>query len=177
MDVVDDGLRDRLRAAFRWVDLGPHATHDVSDASGWWRDGGILADLGPALAALHAGPPPTVVLGPETSGFLLGPLVARALGVGFVEAYKGGLAGRVVRRATVPDHRGRTVTLSVREHLLTPADRVLVVDDWAATGAQLDALRSLVVEAGAEYLGAVVVVNCGVNGVRSLLSRHDLDAW
>ena len=187
-------LRERLLAAFRWVDLGPAEAYEVSDASGWWRDGGLLADLGPALAALfvpgppaapHPTAPPTVVVGPETSGFLVGPLVARALGIGFVEAYKGDrghVADRMLRRTTEPDYRGRVVTLSLRARLIDPADRVLVVDDWVATGAQLATLRDLVGDAGATYLGAAVVVDgcpparTAELGIRGLLSRGDLDA-
>jgi adenine phosphoribosyltransferase len=180
-----DALRDRLLRAFRWVDLGPGAVHEVSDTSGWWRDPQLLADLGPALARLAAPSRPTVVVGPETSGFLLGPLVATALGAGFVEAYKGDrgrIADRMLRRATRPDYRGRVITLSIRERLLSAADRVLVVDDWAATGAQLVALRWLIEQTGAEYAGAVVVVDgCpadvrGDVGVTSLLTRAELDA-
>jgi adenine phosphoribosyltransferase len=38
--------------------------------------------------------------------------------------------------AEVVDHRGDLQLLGVRRDLLRPGDRVLVVDDWAATGAQ-----------------------------------------
>lgn len=180
-----EALAGRLRAAFRWVDPGAGATHDVSDTSGWWRDAALLADLGPALAGLHPGARPTVVVGAQTSGFLLGPLVARALGVGFVEAYKndrGRVADRMLSGTTSPDHRGRTITLRVRARLLSTTDRVLVVDDWVTTGAQLALLRRLVTEVGAEYAGAAVIVDdCPAAvaadlGVRSLLRRRDLDA-
>ena len=75
-------LRDRLIAEFRWTDPGPASDVLVSDRSGWWRDPGILHELGPALGALFASEQPTVVVAPEVTGFLIGPLVARALGVG-----------------------------------------------------------------------------------------------
>lgn len=177
-------LAVRLLSAFRWVDPGVEATHEISDMSGWWRDPSLLAGLGPALAALFPDAAPTVVVAPEAGGFLLGPLVAQAYGVGFVEANKDGrgrLADPVLRCGTAPDYRGRRVTLSIRARLLSPGERVLVVDDWVATGAQLAALRSLIHEAGAEYLGAAVIVDASPRsvavdlGVRSLLTRHDLD--
>jgi adenine phosphoribosyltransferase len=185
MDGVDEDLRRRLTTAFRWVDPGPDAAHEVSDTSGWWRDPGLLRDLGPALAGLRRDPRPTVIVAPETSGFLLGPLVATALGAGFVEAYKdqrGHVADRMLRRTTTPDYRGRVMTLSVRGRLLTPADRALVVDDWVTTGAQLVTLRALILSAGADYLGAVTIVDdctpgvAAAVGLRSLLTRQDLDA-
>lgn len=183
MGPVDHPLARPLLSAFRWVDPGPEATHDVSDTSGWWRSAPLLAALGPALAGLFPDARPTLVVGPETSGFLLGPLVARELGAGFVEAYKdarGHVADRMLSGITTPDHRGRAVTLSLRARLLAGNDRVLLVDDWTDTGAQLAVLRSLVSAAGAGYVGAAVIVDgcppavAAELGVRSLLHSRDL---
>lgn len=175
-------LRDRLRSAFRWTDPGPGSDYSVSDRSGWWRDPQILAGLGDGLADLFRADRPTVVVAPEVTGFLLGPLVARALGAGFVEAYRAGARRAIAEAMTwarVPaDHRGETQHLGVRHELIHPDDRVLVVDDWAATGAQVRALRSLL---GDRYLGAAVIVDeCppAVRAeltVRSLLTGDDLD--
>jgi adenine phosphoribosyltransferase len=154
---VTADLRDRLRAAFRWTDAGDD--YLVSDRSLWWRDPRILADLGIALAGLFPEARPTVVVSPEVTGFLVGPLVARALGAGFVEAYRAGARRPIAEPMTwaeVVDHRGEAQLLGVRHELLGPDDRVLVVDDWAATGAQARALRSLV---GDRYAGAAVIVD------------------
>ena len=175
-------LRDRLRAAFRWTDPGPGTGYLVSDRSGWWRDPVILDGLGPALADLFRADRPTVVVSPEVTGFLLGPLVARALGVGFVEAYRAGARRAIAEPmawAEVPaDHRGEIQHLGVRERLLAPDDRVLVVDDWAATGAQARGLRGLL---GERYLGTAVIVDECPPPVttelrlRGLLTGADLD--
>jgi adenine phosphoribosyltransferase len=155
---MDRDLAAALRAAFRWTDPGPDSPQLVSDRSGWWRDPGLLTRLGPALAALH--PRPTVVVAPEVTGFLLGPLVAATLGVGFVEAYRPRPVPEPMTWGTAGgDHRGATVTLGVRDRHLSPADRVLVVDDWAETGAQLRALYRAIVALGAVPLGAAVVVD------------------
>ncbi|MGK5679990.1 phosphoribosyltransferase [Actinoplanes sp. URMC 104] len=153
-------LRDHLRAAFRWTDPGDGSGYVVSDRSGWWREPAILAGLGEGLAGLFRADSPTVVVSPEVTGFLVGPLVARALGVGFVEAYRAGARRPIAEPmiwAEVPaDHRGETQHLGVRHQLIRPGDRVLVVDDWAATGAQARALRSLF---GDAYVGTAVIVN------------------
>ena len=80
-------LRDHLVAAFAWrgdrVDDGFRA-----DLTGWWRDPGLLRDLGAALAGLFAAEKPTVVLGLPSRGVLLVALVASDLGVGLIEARK-----------------------------------------------------------------------------------------
>jgi adenine phosphoribosyltransferase len=181
---VDHPLRSRLIDAFRWVDLGPDVTHLVSDVSGWWRDHTLLAGIGPALGDLFRCAHPEVVVAPETGGFLVGPLVATSLGAGFVEAYKSTrsrkIADEVLWRQTGRDYRDRTLGLGIRTRHLSPGDRVLVVDDWADTGAQLTALREVIQDAGAEYLGAAVIVDgCDqptreALNVRGLLSRTDL---
>jgi adenine phosphoribosyltransferase len=165
-------FRHRLSATFRWLNPGPGSTHLLTDRSGWWRDPEVLAGIGPALAALASGEP-TVVAAPAASGFLIGPLVAQHLGVGFVEAYRGltdaELADRLLTRFTVPGHDGLSVPLSIRAKHLGPGDRVLIVDDWAETGAQLGALAALCADAGATYVGAVVLVDGLPDAVRDAL--------
>ncbi|MFB9234763.1 phosphoribosyltransferase family protein [Plantactinospora siamensis] len=166
-------LRKRLIDEFRWVDPDPGSTHLISDVSGWWRDPDLLAALGPALAAAHRATRPTVVVAPEVTGLLLGPLAAVALGVGFVPAHKHRdgrtVAGPTTWARTPPDHRGRTLSLGVRDGRLGPGDRVLLVDDWVETGAQLTALYEAIRRRGAEPVGAsAVVAGCPPELARSL---------
>jgi len=180
---VDD-LRKRLVHAFRWIDPGPESTHLVSDISGWWRDPEILSALGPALADLFRTDRPTVVVSPEVTGYLLGPLVATALGAGFAAGHKEGadrqIAEPVTWARTAADYRSRTLGLGVRSRLIGPADRVLVVDDWVTTGAQVSALYEVIRTLGAVQVGcAAVVADCdgevttGLR-IRSLLTSDDL---
>jgi adenine phosphoribosyltransferase len=181
---VASDLRDRLRAGFRWTDPGPGTDLLVSDRSGWWRDPEVLNGLGPGLAELFPDTTPTVVVSPEVTGFLIGPLVARALGVGFVEAYRAGARRPIAEPMTwvqVPaDHRGDQQQLGVRTRLIGAADRVLVVDDWAATGAQARGLYALVAALGATAIGTAVIVDecdpavTAELGIRGLLTGADL---
>lgn len=177
-------LTSRLIDAFRWLDPGAHSTHLVSDISSWWRDPAILREIGPALAGLFPDQRPTVVIAPEVTGFLLGPLVATALGVGFVEARKEQPDRRhpdpTLWGRAAPDHRGRVLRLGVRAARLAAGDRVLVVDDWVVTGAQVGAVRAAADQAGAAVVGAAVVVDgCAPGtgkelGVRGLLRAEQL---
>jgi adenine phosphoribosyltransferase len=181
---VASDLRDRLRAAFRWTDPGPDTDILISDRSGWWRDPQIVNGLGPALADLFAGTSPTVVMAPEVTGFLVGPLVARALGVGFVEAYRAGARRPIAEAMTwadVPaDHRGDAQRLGVRSRLIGPDDRVLVVDDWATTGAQARGLYAVIGALGATPVGVAVIVDecppavASELRIRGLLTGADL---
>ena len=177
-------LRHRLRTAFRWTEPEPGSDLLVSDRSGWWRDSRILDGLGPGLAGLFPDAAPTVVVSPEVTGFLVGPLVARAAGAGFVEAYRLGARRPIAEPMTwadVPsDHRGDRQRLGVRTHLIGTSDRVLVVDDWAATGAQARGLYALLHALGATVVGTAVIVNecpppvAAELGIRGLLTGDDL---
>ncbi|GIJ08620.1 phosphoribosyltransferase family protein [Micromonospora andamanensis] len=156
-------LKERLVELFGWVDPGPGASHLVSDTSGWWRDPATLAALGPALVAPFRAARPTVVVSPAVTGFLLGPLAATALGVGFVAAHKPGdgrlPAGSLTWAQSPPDFRGRRVDLAVRDRHLGPGDRVLVVDDWVDTAAQVRALYEICAARGAEPVGTAAVIS------------------
>ena len=103
----DDSLRAALAEAFRWFDPGAHSDHLVSDVSGWWHSPELLASVGPALADLFADAAPTLVVSPEVTGFLVGPLVAVALGVGFAPAVKDGSDRRLVDRGHLGPHAAR----------------------------------------------------------------------
>ncbi|MEV6691211.1 phosphoribosyltransferase [Micromonospora sp. NPDC051196] len=171
-------LSKRLAELFRWVDPGPDASHLVSDVSGWWRDPTVLAELGPALVAPFRSARPTVVVAPAVTGFLLGPLAATALGVGFVPAHKPGdgrlPAGPLTWAQSPPDFRGRRVDLAVQNRHLGVGDRVLVVDDWVATAAQVQALYEICTTLGAEPLGTSAVVADCPPAVATALRIHAL---
>jgi adenine phosphoribosyltransferase len=104
----------------------------------------------------------------------VGALTAASLGVGFVEMRKNGGpatdSDRWVRRTTAPDYRDRHVAFGFRRDLLRSGDRVLMVDDWAQTGATALAARALVDDCGAHWIGAA----CIVDGLTNARLRHDL---
>jgi adenine phosphoribosyltransferase len=167
-----EGVRRRLRAAISWH-WDRSDWRATADLTGWWRDAQVLADLGPALAGLYA-EQPTVVLGPVSRGSLVGALAAASLGVGFVEVRKNrGPANdtdRWVLRTTGPDYCDRHVVFGFRRGLVNAGDRVLMVDDWADTGATARVVRQLVDDCGAQWVGAAVIVD----GLTDPRLRHDL---
>jgi adenine phosphoribosyltransferase len=181
--VAPSDLRRRLSLAFAWrpgrADGGVYA-----DVSGWWQDPVLLAGLGPALADLFRSDAPTVVLAPQSSGFIVGPLVAASLGLGFVELlkdHKPTTSDQWLQRMTPPDYRDRQLTLGFRRGQVRQSDRVLVVDDWVATGGQLLGAQSLIADTGATWIGAAVIVDALTDHrvrrqlkVRALLNEREL---
>lgn len=158
----ESDVRDRLRQSFRW--RGDRTDPDFrADVTGWWRSPDTLLALGPALAALFADSTPTVVMGTESHGSLLGVLAAQHLGIGFAEVRKD--PGRAAdsdawwETSTGPDYLDRSLRLGMRRSSLKAGDRVRFVDDWIATGSQAEACHSLVETSGAAWIGAPVVVD------------------
>ncbi|GIG58742.1 adenine phosphoribosyltransferase [Longispora fulva] len=138
-----------------------------------WRDPEILSALGPALAALHEGRP-TVVAGNQSSGYLLGPLVAAHLGLGFLALRK---APAEVVSALNTARISEYEVLALDPEALTPTDRVLLVDDLVETGTQARAARTLVEGAGATWLGVAAVTayeEYPELGVRALIRWEEL---
>lgn len=183
MEEVDSGdIASRLRRAF--ASRGDR-DHQYADVTGWWRDADLLRLLGPALARLFPEAVPTVVLGPDSRGSLVGPLVAVHLGVGFVEVRKNrtpvGDNDQWVRRTTPPDYRDRHLELGFRRELVRSSDNVLVVDDWIDTGSQARTVRAMVDSLGAGWVGFGCIVDALDDPrlrrdlrLRSLLRSRDL---
>jgi adenine phosphoribosyltransferase len=177
-------IAHRLRAAFAWRgDRGDD--NPVADPTTWWRDPALLRAVGPALAALHGERRPTLVIGVESSGSLVGPLVAAALGVGFVEVRKDPApaydSDAWATATAPPDYRDRQLVLGVPRRLIGTGERVLLVDDWIETGGQAAGARRLVAAAGARWVGVAVVVDALASSrvrrdleVRSLVHVRDL---
>jgi len=172
-----------LGTRFRW--RGDQGDPFLADLTGWWADASLLSRLGPALAGLFAESAPTVVMGPQSRGSLLGSLVALHLGLGLVEVRKdprqAGDSDRWLTARTPPDYQDRTLLLGVRRDLLRSGARVLFVDDWIDTGGQALGARNLVDQAQATWCGAAVIVD-GLSdsrlrrelSVRSLVRKREL---
>jgi len=175
---------DRLKRSFAW--LGDRTdTIFGADVTRWWRDAETLNELGPGLAGLFPDAAPTVIMGTQSRGSLLGVLTAQHLHIGFAEVRKNPerAADSDAWWETIssPDYQDRNLRLGVRRAHLKAGDRVLFVDDWIATGAQAEACHRLVEMSGATWVGAAVVVD-GLERtslrrslkLRSLLSAREL---
>jgi adenine phosphoribosyltransferase len=147
-------LRARLRREFPLV-------NDHPDVAGVLRDAGLLAALGPALVAPFRSAEVTKVCAPEARGPILGALAATALGVGLVLARKDerNHPGADRRTTSAPTWRGTSEVFLTRSFDFRPGDRVLVVDDWITSGSSVRAVAAAIASAGAEYVGAAVLVD------------------
>ncbi len=104
------------------------------------------------LADHFSGRGVTKVVGAEARGFMVGAPVAFKLGAGFVPARKPGKLPREVRSQEYALEYG-TNSLEMHVDALVPGDKVLLIDDLAATGGTAIAQVRLVEAAGAEVVG------------------------
>jgi adenine phosphoribosyltransferase len=130
------------------------------DVTPVFADGAALSNLvADLLAPVDVGEC-THVAGIEALGFVLGGAAAAQSGLGFVPVRKTGnlpLPDNEIRRRTVTDYSGTEKTLELSTHLLGPGERVLLVDDWVETGAQMRAAASLVEDSGASVAAVSVL--------------------
>lgn len=154
-------IASRIMARFRWV-------HGHADVWLLFTEPLLFRDVVRALAEPFRDSRITKVAGVEARGFVVeargfvvGGAVATELAAGFVAIRKeaGLFPGEKLTRATSADYRGNRTLLRLQRAAVTPADRVLIVDDWFETGSQALAAKALIEEAGATFVGASVIVD------------------
>ena len=94
-----------------------------------------------------------VVAGIDALGFILGAALALRTHTGFVPIRKGGKLPVAVDAAECVDYTGQRKTLELRRDALRPGTRVLVVDEWIETGAQVRAAIHLIERQGGVIAG------------------------
>ena len=133
----------------------------------------LLDECGRELAARFAGVGATKVLTAEVSGIAPALPTARHLGIPIVFARKS-------KPITMPDQvfltlapshtRGGSVELIVSPEYLSSRERVLIVDDFLASGQTILGLARLAAAAGATVVGIGTVIEKRFEGGRAVLA-------
>ncbi len=132
----------------------------------------LMAGMGKALAEAFRGIHVDRILTAEISGIAPAMMAGLELGVPVVYARKKRpitMAGPIYLE-TAPSHtKGGTVELLVSGEFLKANERVLVIDDFLATGETLKALARMVEAAHAQLVGVGVVVEKTFEGGRQAI--------
>lgn len=99
----------------------------------------------------------TKVIGIESRGFLLGPMIARELGAGFAIVRKKGKLPEVAASVSYELEYG-SATIEIPKDALLPGDTVLIHDDLLATGGTAAATAKLVEQVGARLAGFTFLI-------------------
>jgi xanthine phosphoribosyltransferase len=136
-------------------------------------DVALIDECGRELAARFAAVSATKILTAEISG--IAPAVTTALHMGLPVVY-----ARKTRPITMPDQvflttapshtKGHAIELIVSPEFLGPEERVLIIDDFLASGQTILGLARLARAAGARIVGVGVVVEKAFEGGRAELA-------
>ncbi|MFP4344696.1 MAG: xanthine phosphoribosyltransferase [Anaerolineales bacterium] len=137
-------------------------------------DAQMMLDAGAEFAQRFAYLEPTRVLTAEVSGIVPALTTAFALEVPLVFArkHKPITMKEPTFVETAPSHtKGGEVALMVSSEFLRPQDRVLIIDDFLATGNTISALARLVEKSGATLVGIGALVEKTFEGGRERLAE------
>ena len=159
------GVAQVISSLLREVPDFPEPGIQFKDLTPVLADARGLAEVSAAIAEISRGV--DLVAGVDARGFLLGGAVAVQLGIGVVAVRKGGKLPPPVISESYSLEYG-TATLEVPADGIQLAGRsIMVIDDVLATGGTLAATHKLLAAAGANVIGAVVMLELAALGGRA----------
>ena len=121
----------------------------------------LLYDMAAEFKRLYAGEEINKILTIEASGIAVASMAAYLFGCPLLFAKKSktrNLSGGMWSVEVESFTHGNTNTVVVSKDYLGPEDRVLILDDFLATGAALAGLKALCGQAGATVVGAGILI-------------------
>jgi len=137
-------------------------------------DSTLMLEAGAEFARRFADTRPTRILTAEVSGIIPAMATAYAMGVPFVYArkHKPVTMQEPVFVEFAPSHtKGGTVSLMVSPEFLAAEDRVLIIDDFLATGNTIAAMARIIESAGATLVGIGTLVEKSFETGRAALAH------
>lgn len=114
-----------------------------------------------------------IVAGIDALGFILGTAMALRFQKGFIPIRKGGKLPVEADMSHFVDYTGHEKSLELRADAIERGTRVLLVDEWIETGAQIRAAIELIERQGGVVVG-VAAINIDDNeATRSLRERYN----
>ena len=159
-----------MKQYLRWIDTNTTGNrNDVTPLFAHHEDFNELVD---DLVARVAGTPVDLVACIDSLGFILGTAIAQKLEVGILAVRKGGKLPVETDQTEFRDYTGLTKQLEIRRDILTQGARVLSVDEWIETGAQVSAAITLIESQGATVAGIATINMDDNEKTRSIASKY-----
>ncbi len=141
-------------------------------------DARLMELVGNEIAERFRGSNPTRILTAEVSGIVPAIMVALAMEnvpVVYARKHKPITMQEPVYIEVAPSHtKGSEVNLMVSPEFLKAGDRILIVDDFLASGRTIEALARIVQHAGATLVGIAAVVEKIFEGGRDELAQWNV---
>jgi len=141
-------------------------------------DANLMEGIGADIAQRFAHIKPTRILTAEVSGIIPAVMTGKAMGnipIVYARKHKPITMMEPVYIDTAPSHtKGGEVMLMVSPEFLHADDRILIVDDFLASGRTIDALARIIESSGATLLGIATVVEKSFEGGREALAHWNV---
>ena len=113
------------------------------------------------------------VVGIDALGFVIGAAVALELKAGFIPIRKTGkLPSKNKVTQEFVDYSHTQKSLEINQKAIKKGERILIVDDWIETGAQIRAAIKLVENQGGKVIGVSTLFAEKNNQTKELFSRY-----
>ena len=137
----------------------------------------LMMEMARELKKLYADAGVNKILTIEASGIAIAIMAGYEFGCPVVFAKKSktkNISDNVYSVEVESFTHGKTNTVVVSKEFINPGDRILIVDDFLATGAALIGLKALVEQAGATVVGAGIAVEKVFQGGGNLLREQGM---
>ena len=134
---------EKIKSSVRNIPDFPIPGIQFKDVTTLFKDAECLSELSDGLYEMYKDAGITKVVGIESRGFIMGPILATRLQVGFVPIRKPGKLPAAVYEESYGKEYG-TDTIQIHKDALTEDDVVLLHDDLLATGGTMLAACKLV---------------------------------
>jgi len=129
--------------------------------------GNMVEDLAELVGDLDI----DLVAGIDALGFILATALAIKLNKGLIPIRKGGKLPCAVLTEEFVDYSGQKKSLELRKGVIQPGQRILIVDEWIETGAQVGAAIRLIESVGG-FVAGIATINMDVNEQTNELGRN-----
>jgi adenine phosphoribosyltransferase len=162
-------IRERIRTVPDW----PQPGVQFRDITPVLQDRRALRTLIDLLVQRYIDADIDTVAGLDARGFIIGPILAYELSLGFVPIRKKGkLPYKTLSQSYELEYGSATV--EIHEDACKPGDRVVLVDDLIATGGTMMAGKILLERLGAEVVEGAAIIDLPALGGSKLLRDSGL---
>ena len=163
-------LEEQVKKAIRIIPDFPKPGISFKDITPVLLDPFLVRSAVKAMAAPFRDMNITRVVGIESRGFLLGPMIAQELNAGFVIVRKEGKLPHKTIGVSYDLEYGNA-TIEVHKDAITEKDNIIVHDDLLATGGTASAAAELAEKLGAKTKGFTFLVELTKLGGRKKLEK------
>ena len=169
--------RDTRSEPLAFLDrIDRHTPGPRDDVSPLFADGPAFGALIDTLAERCNSFEYETIAAVDALGFVLGAALAQHVRCGLVLIRKAGQLPVPSLRERFVDYTGADKGLEVRADLALMGARVLLVDEWVETGAQMAAAARLIERSRGQVVGIATIHANGSTGARDLSRRYPLVA-